>query len=85
VRASHGLVFFCFSGGEHERGAVELAADPASPGTQPSPAATVPPLQQTDGMVPCLGPVVVASSCWHVASRVKLAATSHGWGKISRW
>jgi hypothetical protein len=48
---SHGLVFFffCFSGDEHERGAVELATDPASPGTQASPTATVPPLhlQQT--------------------------------------
>jgi hypothetical protein len=77
--------FFCSSGDEHEGGAVELAADPASPGTLSSPAATVPPLQlqQTDGMLPCFDTVVVSSSCWPVASRIKLASISR-LGKISR-
>jgi hypothetical protein len=47
VRASHS--FFCFSGDEHECGAVELITDLVSPRTQPSPTTTMPllHLQQT--------------------------------------
>jgi hypothetical protein len=55
-------IFFCFSGDEHECGAVELITDPVSPRTQPSPTTTMPLLHDHATATSATDPTI-----WYIA------------------